>query len=102
MDRPDEDDPRAQGSRLSRRAAGGGRDRQDRGEGVSMPTRRTVAQFRNFVVRPILDYLGLASPAAENLLVGTALYESGLEALDQWTGPGDATLGPAFGIYQIE
>jgi len=67
-----------------------------------MTTRRAVAQFRAFIVRPTLAYLDLSGTAAENLLVGTALYESGLEAIDQWTGPGDATLGPAYGVYQIE
>jgi hypothetical protein len=65
-------------------------------------SRRTAFQFRMFIVRPTLEYLGLAAAAAENLLVGTALYESSLEAFDQWTGPGDVTLGPAFGVYQIE
>jgi hypothetical protein len=67
-----------------------------------MTTRREVDQFRAFIVRPTLAFLGLGNPAAENLLVGTAIYETDLEAIDQWTGPGDATLGPAFGVYQIE
>jgi hypothetical protein len=45
----------------------------------------------------------LWSPAAENLVVGTALHESsGLRHLDQVTGPDDATLGPAIGLFQIE
>ena len=60
-------------------------------------------QFRLHVVRPTLLYLGLHSAAAENLLVGTAVHESGgLEALDQITGAGDVMLGPAYGVFQIE
>lgn len=55
-----------------------------------------VAHFRLLVVRPTLSYLGLWSTSAENLLVGTALQESGLRHLRQL---GD---GPARGLYQIE
>lgn len=62
-------------------------------------------QFRRFVVRPVLEYLHPVIPlseAAETLLVGTAVHESRLEFFDQWTGPGDITLGPALGFFQIE
>lgn len=52
--------------------------------------------FRRTIVRPVLDYLALASPAAENLLVGTAAVESGLRRLTQAGG------GPGAGVYQIE
>jgi hypothetical protein len=52
--------------------------------------------FRRFVIRPALTRLGLHSPAAEALLLGTALAESGLSALVQSGG------GPALGVYQIE
>ena len=56
-----------------------------------------ASQFRVEVVRPVLVHLSLHSAAAENLLVGTALHESGgLRWLRQLGG------GPAFGIYQIE
>ena len=56
-----------------------------------------ASQFRVEVVRPVLVHLGFYSAAAENLLVGTALHESGgLRWLRQLGG------GPAFGIYQIE
>ncbi len=56
-----------------------------------------ASQFRAEVVRPVLVHLGLHSAAAENLLVGTALHESGgLRWLRQLGG------GPAFGVYQIE
>ena len=55
-----------------------------------------VGQFRTLVVRPILQYLTLHSPAAENLLIGTALQESGLIWLSQHP------TGPARGVYQIE
>lgn len=56
----------------------------------------SVAHFRLLVVRPTLSHIGLWSSAAENLLVGTALQESGLRHLRQL---GD---GPARGLYQIE
>lgn len=67
-----------------------------------MTTRRCADQFRRFVVRPTLEYLGLWSPAAEALVTGTGVHESGLQNFDQWTGAGDATLGPAYGLFQIE
>ena len=53
-------------------------------------------QFRRHVIRPSLKRLGLHSPAAESLLLGTAIAESGLSALVQKGG------GPALGVYQIE
>ena len=52
--------------------------------------------FRRHVIRPSLLRLGLQSPAAEALLLGTALTESGLARLVQTGG------GPALGVYQIE
>ena len=53
--------------------------------------------FRLHVVRPTLERLELHSEAAENLVVGTALQESGgLRWLEQLGG------GPARGVYQIE
>lgn len=55
-----------------------------------------VTQFRTLIVRPALLHLGLHSPAAENLVVGTAVQESGLRFLRQM---GD---GPALGLFQIE
>lgn len=55
-----------------------------------------VGQFRLLVVRPVLCHLCLWSAAAENLLVGTAVQESGLRFLRQRAG------GPARGLYQIE
>lgn len=55
-------------------------------------------QFREFVVRPTLRYLNLWTQAAENLVVGTAIQESGLRYVDQLT-PGP---GPAYGVFQIE
>ncbi len=52
-------------------------------------------QFRRRVIRPVIRRLGLWSPAAERLLLGTALTESGLRYLHQ-------VRGPACGLYQIE
>lgn len=53
-------------------------------------------QFRARVIAPVLSHLGMQSAAAETLLLGTALVESGLSALVQGHG------GPALGVYQIE
>lgn len=61
-----------------------------------------------FVIRPTLAYLsgedapGIDSEAAVELLLGIAAHESGLRALDQITGRDDRTIGPAYGLYQIE
>ena len=54
--------------------------------------------FRELVIRPALDFLGAPydSEAATNLLLGTAVVESGLRFLTQHGG------GPALGVYQIE
>jgi hypothetical protein len=53
-------------------------------------------QLRTLVIEPTLTYLGLAEPAAINLLLGTAAQESGMQYLAQYP------TGPARGIYQIE
>lgn len=61
-----------------------------------------------FVIGPTLAMLagpdapGIDNPAAVELLVGTAAQESNLRALDQITGRNDRTLGPAYGLWQIE
>ncbi|HEY9079089.1 hypothetical protein [Magnetovibrio sp.] len=60
-----------------------------------------VNQFRNKAVQPVLETLAgwnaaMNSPAAENLLVGTAVQESHLTYLAQLSG------GPALGVMQIE
>lgn len=60
------------------------------------------------VIRPTLAFItGTDAPegaatAAEELVLGTAAHESKLRALDQITGRADATLGPAFGLWQME
>jgi hypothetical protein len=54
-----------------------------------------VEQLRLNVVRPVLTRLDLHTPAAENLVLGTALHESHLRYLRQ-------IKGPAMGIYQME
>jgi len=56
-------------------------------------------QFREYVVRPTLEYLDSEMPyslAAENLLMGTACHESRLTYLHQVGG------GPARGLFQME
>lgn len=56
----------------------------------------TPESFRSEVIDPTLKLLDLYSPAASNLLLGTALVESGLEHRKQIGG------GPARGLFQIE
>ena len=53
-------------------------------------------QFARLVVRPALESLELWSPAAERLVLGTALVESNLDYFEQLGG------GPALGFFQIE
>lgn len=55
-----------------------------------------VKQFRDEIVEPTLKSMGMYSTAAERLIVGTALAESGLVFLRQHGG------GPALGVMQIE
>ena len=53
-------------------------------------------QIRSMVVQPALKKLKLWSPSAEELVLGTAIVESGLTYLKQH---GD---GPALGLWQVE
>lgn len=55
-----------------------------------------VRQFRDLVIVPALEVLELHSPAAVELVLGTALQESGLKYLQQLGG------GPALGFFQME
>lgn len=57
-------------------------------------------QFLVRVVRPALLRISLDTPAAQVLVLGTALTESHLRYLDQ-VDPADK-LGPALGVYQME
>lgn len=53
-------------------------------------------QFTELVIIPALEVLKLDSPAARELLLGTAIQESGLTYLKQLGG------GPALGLFQME
>jgi len=53
--------------------------------------------LREYVIKPTLEYIGLYSLAAENLLLGTAAQESKLG-----TYLHQREAGPALGIYQME
>lgn len=53
-------------------------------------------QLREYIVRPTLVRLGMFSPAAENLVVGTAAQESRIDYVKQ------LGRGPARGVYQME
>lgn len=55
-----------------------------------------ISHLRELVIRPALEALHLYSEAAEELVLGTALQESGLRYLKQL---GD---GPALGLWQME
>ena len=58
-----------------------------------------LAQFKRQIVTPALAMIGLGGDAAVNLMVGTALVESGLTFIGQVTGGGT---GPALGLWQME
>jgi hypothetical protein len=53
-------------------------------------------QLREYVIRPALKRVDLWSPAAEDLLLGTAAHESAMGTYIK------QIKGPALGIYQIE
>lgn len=55
------------------------------------------SHFRQLIVRPSLHELGLYSPAAEELLLGTAAKESVFGTYLKQLGG-----GPALGVYQME
>lgn len=57
-------------------------------------------QLRAYVIRPALQHIRLWSLAAERLVLGTAMVESGLRYLDQIDSAGKA--GPAYGLWQME
>lgn len=54
-----------------------------------------ISHFRSLVIRPALEAIGLYSPEAAELLLGTALQESALCYLKQINGP-------ALGVFQME
>ena len=61
--------------------------------------------FHKCVSRDVCKHLSLMRENDETgarLVTLTAIAESGLREIDQRTGPGDATLGPAYGLFQIE
>ena len=54
-------------------------------------------QFRELIIRPALEAIGLWSQTAENLVLGTAIHESGnFKYIKQVGG------GTALSFYQIE
>ena len=55
-----------------------------------------ASQILSLVIRPALSKINLWSPSAEELVLGTAIVESGLTYIRQW---GD---GPALGLWQVE
>lgn len=55
-----------------------------------------LKQVRLDIVRPTLKYVGLWSPVAENLVIGTGLTESRLRFVKQ------LGRGPAKGVFQME
>lgn len=55
-----------------------------------------VGQVRTLVIRPVLREIGLWSPTAENLVLGTGITESRLKYVKQ------LGTGPALGIFQME
>jgi hypothetical protein len=63
-------------------------------EGIEMTM--TPKFFVNAIIRPANTALGFESPQAEQLMLGTAIHESGLLNIQQYDG------GPAAGYFQEE
>lgn len=61
-----------------------------------------LKEYHLFVLKPTLAHLQLGSEAAERLLLSTIAHETQGIHLDQRLSKDDSTLGPAFGIFQIE
>lgn len=61
-----------------------------------------LKQIHLFIVKPILKYLDMDGATAQRLLLGTIAHESGGKHIDQRLSSSDTTLGPAFGLFQIE
>lgn len=60
-------------------------------------------QMYCYVIAPALAAIGLFSPAAAQLVLGTGLTESRLEYIDQVeSNKGDKVPGPAYGFFQME
>lgn len=57
-------------------------------------------QFLRHVIRPTLPRIGLDSPAAQVIVLGTSLVESNLRWLDQLDAGGKP--GPAYGLFGME
>ena len=55
-----------------------------------------IDQFREFIIRPAIEYLDMWSVSAEELLLGTAIHESFIGRYIK------QLKGPALGVYQIE
>jgi hypothetical protein len=55
-----------------------------------------ASQILSMVIRPALSKVNLWSPSAEELVLGTAIVESSLTYLRQWSD------GPALGLWQVE
>ena len=55
-----------------------------------------ASQILSLVIRPALSKINLWSHSAEELVLGTAIVESGLTYIRQWDD------GPALGLWQVE
>ena len=56
----------------------------------------SAIHLQDWVIAPALEKIGLWSRSAEELVLGTAIVESGLTYIRQW---GE---GPALGLWQVE
>jgi hypothetical protein len=56
----------------------------------------SIPQFKDLIIKPALTVIDLCTPAAEELVLGTALQESRLQYIKQLGS------GPALGVFQME
>ena len=66
------------------------------GSRTAATAKMPASQIRSLVIKPALTKINLWSRSAEELILGTAIVESGLTYLKQH---GD---GPALGLWQVE
>ena len=55
-----------------------------------------LKQYKKYILMPVLEALEMDTPEAVDLMIGTAMQESGLKYLAQWKA------GPAIGFFQME
>lgn len=67
---------------------------------MTAPSFAFLKQYRDYIVEPALEAIGLNSQARMRLVIGTGLQESNLHYIDQLDKA--ERPGPAYGVFQME